>query len=219
MCFFIAGRIRRKEGKELIMGTFKQYHKETLNIERQYIMNKSVEMIVNNNDNQALAKELDKLQTDTLKKEEMKRITRNVISKTNAQFDLHCRKCFMFICKGNFLRTLLECHRVVIDIELMDRIKTKPLKKKARFFDGLVKKYKVEGPCCHDWGVILAKDDVNMLCLSQDDIKVYNTTENKYEKNFRKWIEFPFEVDEMTEEEFLNYKKSVKLIKTTENFS
>ncbi|CAG2219947.1 unnamed protein product [Mytilus edulis] len=154
------GRIRRKEGKELIMGTFKQYHKETLNIERQYIMNKSVEMIVNNNDNQALAKELDKLQTDTLKKEEIKRITRN----------------------------------------------------KARPFDGLVKKYKVEGPCCHDWGVILAKDDVNMLCLSQDDIKVYNTTENKYEKNFRKWIEFPFEVDEMTEEEFLNYKKSVKLI-------
>ncbi|XP_071133731.1 interferon-induced helicase C domain-containing protein 1-like [Mytilus edulis] len=206
------GRIRRKEGKELIMGTFKQYHKETLNIERQYIMNKSVEMIVNNNDNQALAKELDKLQTDTLKKEEMKRITRNVISKKNAQFDLHCRKCFMFICKGNFLRTLLECHRVVIDIELMDRIKKKPLKKKARFFDGLVKKYKVEGPCCHDWGVILAKDDVDMLCLSQDDIKVYNTTENKYEKNFRKWIEFPFEVDEMTEEEFLNYKKSVKLI-------
>ncbi|CAC5408878.1 DDX58 [Mytilus coruscus] len=208
------GRIRTKEGKQLIMGTFKQYHKETLNIERQYIMNLAVEKIVNNNDNQALGNELDKLQRDTMKKEETKRNARNLITKKSAKFDLHCRKCFMSICKGNFLRKLLGCHRVVIDIELLGRNKTKPLKKKARSFDGLEKKYKVEGPCCHDWGVILAKDEVNFLCLSQEDIKIYNTTENNYEKNFKKWVDFPFEIDEMTEEEFQNYKQSLNMLKS-----
>lgn len=170
-------------------------------------MNLAVEKIVSNNDKLDLVDELQNLQRETLKKEETKRNARLLVTKKNAQFELHCRKCFMFICKGDFLRALLKCHRVVLDTELYGRIKTKPLKKKARVFDGLEKKYKVEGPCHHDWGCILAKDEVNMICLSQEDIKIYNTSENKYEKNIRKWFEFPFEVDEMTDDEFQCYKK------------
>jgi hypothetical protein len=119
-------------------------------------------------------------------------------------FSINCRFCGFFITDGKFLRHINRKSYIVYDKTIFGKIERIPTKRVEKF-DAIKKIEKAFGSeCGHRWGSILVYRDCKLLALSQDCINIFDAFSRNIVK-CKKWSEFPYEIDELSDYEFSEY--------------
>lgn len=119
-------------------------------------------------------------------------------------FSINCRLCGLLITDGKFLRHINRKTYIVHDPTIFERIKRIPTERVQKF-DAMKKIEKALGSKCgHRWGSILVYQQCKLLALSKECINFFDTSSNNRVK-CKKWSEFPYKIDELSDYEFSEY--------------
>ncbi|VDI64067.1 interferon-induced helicase C domain-containing protein 1 [Mytilus galloprovincialis] len=200
------GRVRKKEGQEVIVGTTKEFETEKKNIQRQYLMTQAIDEVSKLNITRDIAiaeKLIYEKEESERRKQQMK-----MSKKRNGVFSVKCKYCGVLITDDNLLRHVNEKMFIVCDNTILTRIRRVPFpKKKQTEFDGCKKLDKVFGlQCQHRWGSIIIYKECEFVALSQDYIKVFDPQTDSF-IDCEKWCDLPFKIQELTNDDFINYNK------------
>ncbi|XP_052071608.1 antiviral innate immune response receptor RIG-I-like isoform X2 [Mytilus californianus] len=196
------GRIRDKGGREVILASSEDFERETKNILRQYYMKNAIEQVIDLD----LTAHIAIAERGIYASEVQGRLLqqRQADSKTTGAFTVNCKFCGKPVTDGQFIRHIKRKIFIVYDKTILTRIRREPLKKITKF-DTIKKTERVFGNICgHSWGVILVYQQCDFLAISKDKVNFFD----KYSKDlvkFKKWPEFPYRIDEVSDEEVQRY--------------
>lgn len=199
-----AGRIRRKDGKEVILGSEKENFKEEINLDRMYLMERAVEEMLKKEGNE-IKELIHRAEEKLYKYEEIKRRTcvESKQDKIEAEFEVICRKCDQTIVPGHKIRILKGQHHLIFDLSVSQTIIRTEMKEVP--VDDFKLTEKVFGPCGHEWGRILIYNDCEFICLAQKRIKIFDVEKKKI-LVISKWQEVKFKIKQLTDEDVTEYK-------------
>ncbi|VDI63527.1 interferon-induced helicase C domain-containing protein 1, partial [Mytilus galloprovincialis] len=168
------GRVRTREGREVIVGTQKEFETEMRNIEYQYLMGHAIEEISKLN----IATAITIAEKHIYEMEELERRTARlkISQKTSGLFTVNCKYCGVVITDGGLMRHVNERMFFVCDNTMLARVDKRPIaKKKQKEFDGFKKQGKAYGiECNHNWGSIIIYKERAFVALSQDYIQIFD---------------------------------------------
>jgi hypothetical protein len=119
-------------------------------------------------------------------------------------FSINCRLCGITITDGKFLRHINRKTYIVYDKTIFGKIKRIPTER-VKKFDAMKQIEKAYGSeCGHHWGSILVYQECKLLALSKDCINFFDAFSRNIVK-CKKWSEFPYEIDELSDYEFSEY--------------
>ncbi|CAC5397214.1 DDX58 [Mytilus coruscus] len=202
------GRVRRKEGHEVIVGTTKEFETEKKNIQRQYLMVQAIQEVSLLN----IARDITIAEKNIYETEEIERRTERIKTseKQIGLFSVNCKYCGVIITDGNRMRTVNERMFFVCDKTILGRVDKRSIaKKKQREFDGCKKQGKAYGlECGHNWGSIIIYKECDFVALSQDYIKIFDRQSNKF-IDCDKWCDLKFKIEEMSDDDFISYNTQI----------
>jgi len=197
--FQFSGRIRRKEGKEVVISPGEDFENENQNILRQYYMKEAIKQVVDLD----LTKHISVAEKDLYDAEE--NIRRLAKMTTNQQekrsFSVNSKSCRCTITDSQFLRHIKSKYYIVYDKTIFKKIKNVPLEK-ANNFDSVRQTARVfDIKHGHQWGSILVYQKCKFVVLAKDRINLYDSSGNII--RFKKWSEI--DIDELTDDEISTY--------------
>lgn len=201
---FFIGRVRKKEGREVIVGTSQEFETEKKNIQRQYLMTQAIDEISKLN----ITRDIAVAEKMIYEIEEIERRTANMKlnQKRKGLFTINCKYCGVVITDGDSMRQVNEKLFLVCDKSILARVDRRQIpKKKQREFDGIKKLGKAYGlECGHNWGSIVIYNECEFVALSQDYIKIFDCQADSF-INCEKWYDLKFKIEEISDEDFMNY--------------
>ncbi|CAC5414135.1 DDX58 [Mytilus coruscus] len=196
------GRIRYKGGKEVILASSEDFERETRNIVRQYYMKTAIDQVIDLDLTANIAIAEQGIYASEIQERLLRQ--RQEDSKTIGAFTVNCKRCGKPVTDGDFIRHINRNHYIVYDKTIFSRIKCEPFEK-VKQFDKIKKTQSVDGKSCgHSWGVILVYKECEFLAIAKAKVNFFD----KYSKKmveFKKWAEFPYRIDEVTDEEVQHY--------------
>jgi hypothetical protein len=197
--FQFSGRIRRKEGKEVVISPGEDFENENQNILRQYYMKEAIKQVIDLD----LTKHISIAEKDLYDAEENDRwITKMTINRQEkGSFSVHSKSCVCTITDSQFLRHIKNKYYIVYDKTIFKKIKSVPLEK-ANNFDSVRQTARVfEIKHGHQWGSILVYQKCKFVALAKDRINLFDSSPKII--NFKKWSEI--DIDELTDDEISTY--------------
>ncbi|CAG2188946.1 unnamed protein product [Mytilus edulis] len=129
---------------------------------------------------------------------------RQADSKTIGAFTVNCKFCGKPVADGQFIRNIKRKHTIIFDKTILTRIRREPFKKITKF-DTIKKTERVFGNICgHNWGVILVYQQCDFVAISKDKVNFFDKFSKDLVK-FKKWPEFPYRIDDVSDEEVQRY--------------
>ncbi|XP_063444871.1 antiviral innate immune response receptor RIG-I-like [Mytilus trossulus] len=200
------GRVRKKEGREVIVGTSQEFETEKKNIQRQYLMTQAIDEVSKLN----ITRDIAIAEKKIYEIEEIERRTANMKlnKKRKGLFTINCKYCGVVIIDGDSMRQVNEKLFLVCDRSMLARVDRRQIpKKKQREFDGCKKLGKAFGlECGHNWGSIVIYNECEFVALSQDYIKIFDCQADSF-INCEKWYDLKFRIEEISDEDFMNYNR------------
>ncbi|CAG2233525.1 IFIH1 [Mytilus edulis] len=196
------GRIRDKGGREVILASSEDFERETKNILRQYYMKNAIEQVIELD----LTAHIAIAERGIYASEVQGRLLqqRQADSKTIGAFTVNCKFCGKPVADGQFIRNIKRKHTIIFDKTILTRIRREPFKKITKF-DTIKKTERVFGNICgHNWGVILVYQQCDFVAISKDKVNFFDKFSKDLVK-FKKWPEFPYRIDEVSDEEVQRY--------------
>ncbi|XP_061169135.1 interferon-induced helicase C domain-containing protein 1-like [Saccostrea echinata] len=205
------GRIRKKEGRRIILAKFKDIFREDINSKRIEFMEKAVQKIKSEN----IQKEIAEIQEEMVAEEELKILTSSTKEKTDDA------SCFRLICKcGNFeidcdvIRCIEKNNYAALDVSIWDRIKEKPLSKKPfNKGDTVMQSQWLHEGCNIVLGTVFLYKKVRLLYLSQKAFNFYRVSKNgpsgDRPESVGKWKDLPFVVPDLKPTELVGHLKAL----------
>ena len=118
-------------------------------------------------------------------------------------FSVHCKFCGKHVTDGQYMRHIKKKNYVTFDPNIFTRVKRVPARLKK--FDTIKRTEKVSGRICgHDWGSILVYEECDFVALSKNNVNFFENFTKSLLK-FKKWSEFPFAIDELSDDEIMKY--------------
>lgn len=194
---FVTGRIRKKEGKRVVISKGKEILRESLNIQRGILMDQAMKCILAKHENEIRAFLRDE-QNRIVANERIKRKNVAKVPKLETStFKMKCRRCGKFETNCNTLRSI-NGHHAVIDPDIWTEISTQPFPKKTPRFDvDIVCQARLFGAggnkCTHELGTVSTYKGVRLPFLSYKSLVVEDTTTSKTVP-LTKWADAPFDI-------------------------
>ncbi|XP_071130630.1 ATP-dependent RNA helicase DHX58-like [Mytilus edulis] len=196
------GRIRNKGGKEVILASSEDFERETQNIVRQYYMKNAIEQVIDLDLSANIAISEQGIYASEIQERLIQQ--RQADSKSLGAFTVHCRLCGIPVTDGDFIRHINRTHYIVYDKTIFSQIKCKSFEK-VKQIDKIKKTQSVDGKICgHSWGVILVYKECAFLAIAKAKVSFFDKNSKQLVK-FKKWAEFPYRIDEVTDEEVNKY--------------
>ena len=197
--FQFSGRIRQKEGKEVVISPEEDFENENQNILRQYYMKEAIKQVVDLD----LTKDISIAEKDLYDGEENdRRLAKMTINRQEkGSFSVISRSCGCMITDSQFLRHIKSKYYIVYDKTIFKKIKSVPLEKASNFDSVRQTAHVFELKHGHQWGSILVYQKCKFVILSKDRINLCDSSRNVIK--FKKWSEI--DIDELTDDEISTY--------------
>jgi len=198
--FQFSGRIRRKEGKEVIISPGEDFENENQNILRQYYMKEAIKQVVDLD----LTKHISIAVKDLYDAEENDRMLAkmSVNRQEKESFSVNSKLCGCTITDSQFLRHIKSKYYIVYDKTIFKKIKSVPLET-ASNFDSVKQTAHVLGlKHGRQWGSIFVYQNCKFVALSKNRINLFDSSSRNIIK-FKKWSEI--DIDELTDDEISTY--------------
>jgi hypothetical protein len=197
--FQFSGRIRRKEGKEVVISPGEDFENENQNILRQYYMKEAIKQVIDLD----LTKHISIAEKDLYDAEENDRwLAKMTINRQEkGSFSVHSKLCGCKITDSQFLRHIKSKYYIVYDKTIFEKINSVPLEK-TNNFDSVrqtARVFELKHRC--QWGSILVYQKCKFVVLAKDRINLYDSSPKII--NFKKWSEI--DIDELTDDEISTY--------------
>lgn len=200
------GRVRKREGREVIVGTTQEFETEKKNIQRQYLMTQAIDEV----SKLYITRDIAIAEKMVYDIEEIERRSANMKlgQKRRGLFTINCKYCGVVITDGDLMRQVNEKLFLVCDRSMLARVDRRQIpKKKQREFDGCKKLGKAYGlECGHNWGSIIIYKECEFVALSQDYVKIFDRQADSF-INGEKWYDLKFKIEEISDEDFMNYNR------------
>lgn len=202
--FFNSGRIRQKEGKYTVISDHKGTLRESLNIQRGYLMDKAMEEILGMREDD-VRDFIHKEQNTIVQKERNKQgnVAKKVPKLDNSKYKMICSKCGKFEINCSALRCINGQHYVIVRPDIWASVSTKPFPKQPpRFDEAITCQARLFGAggnsCTHELGIVSTYKDVRLPFLSYKFLRV-NDTETNRTIILRKWSDAPFHIPDIVD--------------------
>ncbi|KAK3594735.1 hypothetical protein CHS0354_014160 [Potamilus streckersoni] len=192
----MAGRGRKKGGKNIVMGYEKMLDVEKLNTYKAAMMYRAMKAI-KKIDPKTLQQKISLLQKNETHKQELhdRNLQKQICMKRKGQFRLCCYKCATVATDGENLRVLRDTFHIVIDKEFRNLIDVRPHKKPTKKkIAGLLSSDKIYCKNCGmDWGVYYVYDKIPLPAIKIRSFKILS--DDGKSLFFKKWLDLPFELE------------------------
>jgi len=148
------GRSRKSGGKSILIADRRNVERESINIEREYMMNQAVVKLLSLSPDVVLT-DVRELQEKICREEQEEDEMNEAIadSKLDERFEMICGLCGKFDFSSDGIRCYKKSQYVVVDSNFYKNIIWKP-HQKSNSYDAVQKTHKIYGKCCeHDWGI------------------------------------------------------------------
>lgn len=120
--------------------------------------------------------------------------------KKMSAFELICGQCGKQAVTGDYIRCINGQHHVIIDPNFIDKMDTQPISKIKKFDDITINaKIKCKS-CSYYWGEMLIYQTMHFPVIKIASFVVVDV-KTKQRKNHKKWIDVPFKVADLTDED------------------
>ncbi|XP_052772064.1 antiviral innate immune response receptor RIG-I-like isoform X2 [Mya arenaria] len=194
------GRSRNKGATHVIVGGDKQVEQEMVNAYKANLMYKAMDEFKRLNP-KTIGYKVAIYQREEMQKHRYKMEYEKANKSKMSEDDLEilCRRCNTKVCHVSDIRKLGHDH-LVLDKSFANRFTTKPHITPKKY-DGIEKKSKmICKKCPMDWGIVAERDGVDLWILKIQCFKFRNMRSADVSA-YKKWIEVPYAVPEMTLED------------------
>lgn len=119
------------------------------------------------------------------------------------EFLILCKICGRRISDGIYFRHIKKKQYIIYNPSILKTVSLKPAER-IKSFDAMKKTAAVTGPCRHSWGVIIQYEKCCFVTISKDKVSFFYKI-SKERIKFKKWTEFPFYIDELSDQEIQDY--------------
>lgn len=185
----------------MIVAPNADFEREDKNIQRQYYMKQAIDEVIMLHLDDAIAT----AERSLYAAEEHERMIQTLRSDTTrkGEFLINCKLCGKPVSDGIYLRHIKKKQYIILDVSILKRMSYKPVER-IKSFDAMKKTAHVSGPCRHSWGIILQFEKCYFYTMSKDKVNFFHKN-SKEQIKFKKWDEFPFFVDKLSDEEIQMY--------------
>ncbi|KAL5016985.1 hypothetical protein ScPMuIL_006574 [Solemya velum] len=196
------GRSRKRGGKSFLLAKRKIFQRETINIERAKLMRDAVRHFKAMPLEEKMAK-VQEIQKKVLGQERMKEmILQDKISKKKkAAFELRCGRCGKQAVEGDYIRCINGQHHVITDPQFIHRMDAEPASKVKKFDDITIDAKMKCKKCSFYWGEMLIYQTVHFPVIKITSFVVIDCSKKTPPKQYKKWIDVPFTVSVLTDED------------------